>query len=501
MTYRTPFHRPGAIALALLALAFAPAFGQDDPPEDPSLAAPAEAAPAETPPAALPDISLDTADVDRIQVFADRYETYLDGEGARIVVAEGNARVIITRRPHPDQPEETATVLADNITANATTRVISAQGNVVVSSEGRTATGDALEYRWEAGSARVEGASFREYGISFRAGAMDFRPGRFAVNDAAFSTCDLDHPDYAVRADRILFVPGKRIEVRGARIEVFQRRILRLPRLVYRIQSGRARARQALPVSRPRYSGVSGLSVIQPIPVGENLDAEIEPTMRAGVRGRLLYAREGRAVSPFAEISWKQESPVRDHRPVLVSRLPEVGLTLGPNRNGRVSAGYFREHGTGAEEARLGLSYDYPVMSRRGRPGLDLRVGGRASAYANGNQYGAVYAEAALGRGGDDTFDEIGLRQNAIGGKSPFLWDRVQVRSEAFGGKRFAVGRYRLEGYVRYDLERNSFYDVQVAVARRFSCLEPELRFSTRRQSVLFNLKVLGIGSTDAPVP
>jgi len=352
--------------------------------------------------------------------------------------------------------------------------------------------------RWAEGAGRAENVTFRQYGITFRAGALEIARARQAAYDVEFSTCGLDNPDFLVSADRIEIVPEKRIEARGVVVELFRRRVVRLPRLLYRLGAGRAQARQALPVARPGYSQASGFSVAQPIPMGRDFDAEVEPTTRAGLRGRLLYQPEG-IPSLYADLAWKQEEGVRDRRPVLVSRMPEVGLRLGRGRRRNLAAGYYREHDTGARSGRLHLEHEVSVLDRGTRPGVSLRLGGRASFYTSGDFYRNVYAEVAVGRGGEDTFEEAGLRLNDIGGDTPFLWDSVQVLTEVFGAKRIALGDYRLEGAVRYDLDVEKIHDLQLAVGRRFSCLEPEIRYSTRSRGFSIGLKVFGIGSRETP--
>ncbi len=306
-------------------------------------------------------IALDTEDLDRIQVDADRFETY-EESGARIVTASGRVRATVTGSEGEDAPRTMAVITADVMTANMEARTLSARGNVTILSEMGAASGEALEYRWAEGAGRAENVTFRQYGITFRAGALEIARARQAAYDVEFSTCGLDNPDFLVSADRIEIVPEKRIEARGVVVELFRRRVVRLPRLLYRLGAGRAQARQALPVARPGYSQASGFSVAQPIPMGRDFDAEVEPTTRAGLRGRLLYQPEG-IPSLYADLAWKQEEGVRDRRPVLVSRMPEVGLRLGRGRRRNLAAGYYREHDTGARSGRLHLEHEVSVLS------------------------------------------------------------------------------------------------------------------------------------------
>jgi hypothetical protein len=167
---------------------------------------------------------------------------------------------------------------------------------------------------------------------------------------------------------------------------------------------------------------------------------------------------------------------------------------VGRSQELKLSAGWFHEHGTGTERARAQAEWDHGIINRKGKNGLSLRGILRSSAYSSGDRYNVARVDVSLGRGNNDVFTEVGARLNGVAGETPFLWDEVQVRTELFGAKRIALGAYRLEGVLRYDVNRDEFYDMQIAVAKRLKCLEPEIRYSTRRAGVTFNLKVYGFG-------
>jgi hypothetical protein len=339
----------------------------------------------------------------------------------------------------------------------------------------------------------VDAVQLHQYGLDFRAGSLTATPAHQTIRDAEFSTCGLDDPDYAIHARRVDVRPDKSIVAHGVTLELFRRRLLTLPRLEYRLRNGRAQSRAGLPVARPGYSHVSGFSIAQPIPLGRNIDGEIEPTTRAGLRGRVEYATDG-AVAPYAEAEWRQERGVRSRDPVLVSTVPQIGLRIGRRQELDLNTGYYIEHSTGTRAARADASWRQSIVDRGDRPGLSIALNARASVYSSGDSYRSAGIEASVGRGGEDVFEELGVRLNGLEGRTPFLWDQVQIQTEVFGAKRLPWGDYRLEGDVRYDVQRSEVYDIQVGVARRFKCLEPEIRYSSRRRFILLRLKVLGLG-------
>lgn len=426
-----------------------------------------------------------------VKVEAEHFDGTADAAG--VVRASGHVRAVLTQAPEPGQEPVETVITADALMADLGAKFLTADGAVTVESAGRTARGEHLEYHWAEQAGHVESVELRQFGLAFRAQRLIAKPNRQTIVGAEFSTCDLDDPDYALHARRVEIIANKRIVAHGVTLELFQHRLFTIPRLQYTLRNGRARSATGLPVARPGYSRVSGFSIAQPLPLGPNVDAELEPTTRVGVRGRVAWQPEQSAVAPYATLEWRQEHAVRGRDPVLVSAVPRIGLRLGRNQTLDLNAGYFIEKPTGAREGRADLSWRRTLIDRGVRPGLRVSVDARLAAYTTGDVYRTVGLEAAVGRGNADVFEAMGVRLNNVEGRTPFLWDEVQVRTELFGEKRIPWGKYRLYGLLRYDAERHEMYDMQVGVARRFKCLEPEIRYSTRRRFLLFNLRVPGL--------
>jgi len=478
--------------LAALAVLAVPARGQDmpgAPPADAPAAVPPPA-PEGRAPADFGGFSFSSQPVTDVKVEAEHFEGTAEALGT--VRASGNVRAVLTQAPEPGGQPTVTVITADALTADLGEKVLTADGRVTVVSGARTARGEHLEYAWGAQTGHVTSVELRQYGLAFRAESLTAAPGRQTIVGAEFSPCGLDDPDFAVLARRVTIVPDKRIVAHGVTLELFQRRLITLRRLEYRLRNGRAQARQGLPVPRPGYSRVSGFSVAQPLPAGENMDLVVEPTTRVGIRGRFAWEPEGK-VTPYTEVEWRREQGVRARDPVLVSSLPRVGLHVGRNQELDINAGYYTERPTGTREARADINWRQRLLDRGTRPGLSLSVNARVSTYSNGDFYRTAGLEASVGRGNRDVFEEVGIRVNGLKGRTPFLWDEVQMQTELFGAKRIAWGNYRLEAAVRYDAERREMYDVQVGVARRFECLEPEIRYSTRRRFILLSIRVPGL--------
>lgn len=426
--------------------------------------------------------------VDRVTVQASHFESTLAGN---TMLASGGVQAVILQRRPGETVAVPITINADTLAADFTKTLITAENHVAVETGGRVVRGGRVTYDWTARQGRVESVAMEIPGLSFRATSLDLLPTGVQLNGVSFGGCGLDNPDYLIRADSVKLGADRRVIARNAVVELFGHGVIRFPRLAYDARPQRGDGRRGLPIPRPGYSRVSGATLAQPIPITDELTAEVEATTRLGLRGGVFYRREGR-VTPYVEMDWKQQRSARSRLSVLVSRLPEAGIRFGRRSKATLNVGYYREHTTNVSQGRANIAFDHRILNYGEHTGLRLIVGGHASTYTNGNSYASVRVEASVGRErpAADVFEEIGVRQNGIAGESPFEWDQVPLQTELFAGKRIAWGAYRLEGSIRYDLGHRDIYDVEYAIARRFKCLAPEVRYSQRKQALFLGITI-----------
>lgn len=425
--------------------------------------------------------------IESLDVQADRYRS--DDMG-RTIVAEGNV-IIALKGAGPLGPVD-ATIAAGSIRYDSIRQLLEAAGGVSAAFDGGSATGQSLQYELPARRLTLQGFATRAYGLAFRGGSLTYTTGRMALTDASFTTCDGDRPDYEVTARRIEIGPGKFIATRGVVIRLFGRRALALPNLTYRVRDGQATARSVLPLARPSYSRRSGLGLDQPVPLGLGLDAEVGYATRAGFRGLVYW--EPRPAGFYALADWKQEQPVPQETPALVSKVPEAGYRMGRAGEWRVSGGYYVEHGEDRREGRLQLTYQ---REWRCKPegGWRVELTGRAAGYTSGDACASTSIEAVYRAGAGDRYVEAGIRPWAVTGKTPFDWDRVPSRLQLLAAARQPFGSLRTGLAAVYDVTHHGFHDVRVSLGRRYHCLEPEISWSSRRESLLLNLRVYGLAT------
>jgi hypothetical protein len=425
--------------------------------------------------------------IESLDIQSDRYHS--DDMG-KTIVADGN--VIISLKGRGASGPVDATIAAGSLRYDSASQVLEAQGGVSATFDGGSATGQSLRYELATRRLSLLGFSTRAYGLAFSGGSLTYSPNRMALADASFTTCEGDRPDYEVTARRIEIGSGKYIATRGVVIRLFGRRALALPNLTYRVQDGRATARSVLPLARPSYSRRSGLGFDQPVPLGPGLDGEIGYATSAGFRG--LVAWEPQPSGFYALGEWKQEQPVPEETPALVSRAPEIGYRTGREGEWRFSGGYYVDHGEDTREGRMQISY-----RREWRPsalgGWRIALNGRASGYTSGDVYANSSIEAVYRWGTDERYTEAGIRPWAVTGKTPFAWDRIPSRLQLLAAARRPVGSLRVGVSAAYDVSRRDFHDVRVSLGRRYHCLEPEISWSSRREILLMNVRVYGLST------
>ncbi|HOC30679.1 MAG: LPS-assembly protein LptD [Armatimonadetes bacterium] len=409
-----------------------------------------------------------------------------------IVQASGNVVVTVTAVT-PDGRTETAVMRADSVSADFNAGRVVAQGGVSAEYGGQTIRGQSLSYDWVARSGTVHQVITRVEGVNFRGERLEYSPNLQTMYNVEVSTCGTERPDYRFLAGRVQVKHPLGLALSNVTLELFGRRILSFPHIEYGRKARPRGGTNRLPIPMPGYSEASGFTFTQPIPIGPGWSAELEATSRAGWRGGVSWEAGG-AVRPYVDADWKQEQSVRDREPTLVSRVPEVGVRYGEKNLLTFSVGRIREHETRLTATRAEADVKIPLVARNGRTSWRVSLEGIAASYSTGDSRASLTTIAAWKRGNGDFYREFGFRKTVSTGDTPFMFDEVWLRNELFGGFRTGYGNNRIEVAVRYDTSRERMYDTEIALSRRIRCVEPEIRYSTRKESVSVGVRVLGLG-------
>jgi hypothetical protein len=239
-----------------------------------------------------------------------------------------------------------------------------------------------------------------------------------------------------------------------------------------------------------------------------------------------------RATNLFGSLTANSFVYNRKFTNVQVSRLPELGFTflnltnrkgefsgtdgngvpraaglrdvLSPHNwliNGEIAGGWIHELNTKAKGGRFGTRLEAVSPYLRLPGSLRMRVGGTAqsSVYGDASTYTILSPEL------ETTFTP--LRNTILGatlrymdgyGRTPFVYDRIDVRRELRLRYGYYSSGWAADLGVNYDLDRVRAYDMGFSIRRRFDCMEIGIGYQARFQgfNIILNLLPGQIGGS-----
>ncbi|MCW5936369.1 MAG: LPS-assembly protein LptD [Fimbriimonadaceae bacterium] len=130
----------------------------------------------------------------------------------------------------------------DRVTFDRVSEIGTLEGNAKLDGDSETVTGESITvdfkqrtFAFTNSRARLEpdAVQKRTTGeIYLRGDGGGGRQRDFTVRDGSFTTCDLEHPHYALDAEGIRILPGRRAELRDVRLSVLGKTVIGIPYLV-----------------------------------------------------------------------------------------------------------------------------------------------------------------------------------------------------------------------------------------------------------------------------
>lgn len=174
--------------------------------------------------------------------------------------------------------------------------------------------------------------------------------------------------------------------------------------------------------------------------------------------------------------------------------------------NAEIGAGYVREAPSRIQTGRLGLRADASSPLFLVTNSVYARYGATvwSNAYATGDRYSLFAPEAELDYLlGRSSIIGAGYRAEEDFGKTPFLYDALDVRHEMRLRYGYLGGDWAYDFNLHYDLERSRTYDTIVGIRRRLDCMEFGIVYRARSQgfSFVFNLLPPAVPKKNPTVP
>jgi len=123
------------------------------------------------------------------------------------------------------------------------------------------------------------------------------------------------------------------------------------------------------------------------------------------------------------------------------------------------------------------------------------------SYYDDGDQFSDIKVEAgAGGRLAENVKGSLTLTHHFLGGQSPFEFDDVDIKTEAYGTLKLACGDWwGLSGDARYDLDASSLRDYSLWLSRRTQYLTWSLGYDFSSKNVGVRVDINGLTGDTLP--
>ncbi|MHB1460097.1 MAG: hypothetical protein ACYC1M_02275 [Armatimonadota bacterium] len=366
-----------------------------------------------------------------------------------------------------------------------------------------------------------------------RAESTTISGNNMQLKTGQITVCALPTPHYALKANTInINTVTRRVTARNVRLMVYGHTILSLPY----ISTGVGRKRNSTLMPIVTYTQGKGVGVRYPIVI---------PMKDSMVTGRVaVYERDQAELSMSYDqrldqtgdneqmdrlqdgdyeqatfMSVPTEAPAElktnaswfvtadVNRPIYLAQdnTDEVRVNsteLGARYDTRTSkygwmqaelrTGSVREEPTMEDHFRSSIHARWSSVPVKILPVLDYRVGTewRAVTYSSGDQINRITGQFMLD-GKPESWMEytLGYASAKETGRSPFSFDRLTVKHE--GIARLLIGQgTRIDARGYWDFDKSAWIDVTIALKIRAHCIEPELIWSQKMQSVEFNLDI-----------
>lgn len=493
-----------------------------------------------------------------VTISGDRVQYRDEMKAAEIV---GNVRIYLEIEGELDQR---AIIRADRAAANLQSGQIEAQNGITVGTPQGVVTGEYLRFNARSGEFSLKdarsvvnvnpGAPQAEMVHGYLFGEEIAREKQLVyIIQGAITTCNRAHPHYVLRAKRIEYYPDQqRFKVKGASISLYGVKIPLVPSFSFSVSEKERETPGILPV--PGYSSEDKLYLPYRFRFSSSdspwrSDLSLRLTQGRGIR--LLSANKytkGRwqaagylsqtedfyddlgnyltldrrpeltftkfAASPDQDEGWRGsvslanivEDRGRDTRANSTPRVAQVlnlrrgdqrGWRTPPTGQGFIASGpKIRE-----QYAALTFRYDRHTDQRRRKQGQWYGLSARQAFYSTGDNYrDLAFTAGAGGPLAPDLTGSLTLTHHITGGRTPFLSDTVNIKTELQPTLAAQLSRrWAIQGMGRYDANDGKLRDYELELRRRAHCLTWGLYYHFVGERIGIRVDINGLTGDTAP--
>lgn len=354
--------------------------------------------------------------------------------------------------------------------------------------------GDEVDFSWEKQEAFIKNAYVEYQGLFFHSSYLSLANGKISMENTEFTTCDLPHPHYRLDVKYIQFpLTGKKrkIYAKNAALYFGKRKILSLPPFRISLNIEERKKEDALSLPRLEFSKDFGLSIVSEFSFSTGYDngkTKIGYSTLKGVFGKISFPISSHAIFDIGKhevITGKKISPL------YINEEPHILLQ---ENDFSVSVGKFAEEPTGQRARRLRFSFSPTLLQKRIKENLSLGVIGKGaySLYDKEKEYSSIGGEISLRAEVKSSQTNLSLGYLALGGSTPFYFDREELTSYARLDLMKEGNKWRWETSGIWDLKNGKFYDATLTLYRKLHCLEPGISWQNRGRLIQLKLKLAG---------
>lgn len=465
---------------------------------------------------------------EEVVVQADTIES---PDGGRTYILTG-CPVVIT--------QGTTRLSANRITYDRETGDARAEGQILLEQGTRELRADDVIYNLETreGSAHNIRTVAEESIITAR--ELRIYPDRWIATRANVTSCTSDPPHWNITGQTVELILDQRWTARHAGFDFFGFRLGTVREIGHPLKTSREGQRQAELVRQ--FMPTFGIDRRDGFFAEKDLDILSSKKLAADLQAKLsvkrfftggIEASTGGQFKIVGALGYRQDAPNQRARYLEVSRVPELGIVYGERQtaeSGRFLPTQVGHLGvpraaTNPDEWRFGAQLGEGLfLQRKGegsrlpdnvnrdgtrtvlagtavRPRLDLgpvqferlRALLRQSFYGSGE----AYTVGGWGIGKDWKLGHLKLGidhfENYTGGESPFLFDKVEIRTEWRPRAELKLGSWDASWIGRYDQGRGGFYDQLYQLSKKIDCMAFRAGYEVRRSQFTFDIRLLGL--------
>ena len=431
------------------------------------------------------------------------------------------------------RPEQTVLIRAQQVAGSLKSGTLTAQEGVTLGTPQGVLTGSQLSFNAETDEFSLKEAqaavdlSPEQSGslLGYAFGEEIGRRGEVVyVLRGKITTSDRRTPEYSLTARRIEYYPAaNRFKIKGAAVRLYGVRIPLVPNFSFKIGGKGREATPLIPV--PSYSSRDKLV----LPYRFNFSGP-QADLQSSLTINLTQARGIRTHSQntYTGTDWRAQglaTQTEDYYTELGDRLildrrPQLQYTkfsAAPDQErgwaGSVTLANLIEdlkeddddptpRPTVREQSlQLGLRYDWRSSPADTEDREWYSLAGRQSFYSTGDDYQALALTAGASRQiSKDLKGSLSLTHHITGGRTPFLYDKVDTRTELRPRLDLRMSpKWSVQAHGRYDAGGGRLRDYEVELRRRAHALTWALRYRFIGSSLSVGIYITGLTGDTEP--